>query len=111
MPPPHDDHDPSAPAAEALLRLLESAGLAEAAALCKVHAVWEQIAGATVSRHASPLQVRGAVLTVAVDAPTWAHELQYHKAELIARVKERAGLDLTDIRTRIGEALDDERHS
>ena len=54
----------------------------------KLMARWEKIAGKAVAKHARPARLRGKVLIVRVDQPTWMQELTFLKHEIMERIRE-----------------------
>ncbi len=47
-----------------------------------INKIWEKVAGKAASRHSSPAQIKGNVLVVNVDSPTWIYQLNIRKSEV-----------------------------
>ncbi len=70
----------------------------------RLMADWARIVGPQIAAHASPREVRGRTLWVAVDSSTWLHELTLFKPLLVEKVRARAGTArIQDVRFVIGE--------
>jgi predicted nucleic acid-binding Zn ribbon protein len=52
---------------------------------------WEEVVGATLAGHATPVRVEAGVLVVAVDQPPWATQVRVLGPRILARVAELAG--------------------
>ena len=52
---------------------------------------WEEVAGAEVAAHATPVRIAGGVLVVRVEDPGWATQLQYLRASLRDRANALLG--------------------
>jgi predicted nucleic acid-binding Zn ribbon protein len=77
------------PLATALAPL--QATLAPATLLAEVQRVWPEVAGAAISREASPAAERGGVLTIVCSASVWAQELDLMAPLLIERLNAAIG--------------------
>ena len=80
-----DRPDP-VPVAAALDRLASRLGAPGADALATVFTRWSDVVGPMVSAHTQPISLRGGVLVVAVDDPTWATQLRYLGASVVERL-------------------------
>lgn len=71
--------------------------------LRRIWQCWEEAVGKAVSQNTRPAALRGKRLIVNVASPTWLHQLQFLKDDLIDNLNRHAGKDLVeDIRFRIG---------
>lgn len=52
---------------------------------------WEEVVGATLAGHATPVRVEAGVLVVAVDQPPWATQVRALGPRILARIAELAG--------------------
>jgi predicted nucleic acid-binding Zn ribbon protein len=77
------------PVALALAPLRDA--LAPATLLAEVQRVWPEVAGAAVAREATPVAVRGEVLTIACSASVWAQELDLMAPLLLERLDAALG--------------------
>jgi hypothetical protein len=59
-----------------------------------VWARWSEIVGDAVARHAEPSSLKGGVLRVRADSPSWATEIGYLGDEIKASVNRTVGVDL-----------------
>lgn len=67
-------------------------------------AVWNEIVGERVAKHAQPLKMIDNTLVVRVDQSSWMHELQLMKPELLRRIHGHVEAKLIrDIRLEIGK--------
>lgn len=63
---------------------------------------WQQLAGADLAAHARPVVIRDQILTVGVDQPAWAVQIQYLSATLLRRVQEEVGEEqIKEIRVKV----------
>ena len=58
--------------------------------LATVFEAWEELVGAVVAAHTSPLRLVDGELVVAVDDPAWTAEMKFFSAELISRINTAA---------------------
>ena len=63
---------------------------------------WADAVGETVAEHARPVKLDGDRLLVEVDEPGWATQLRFLEADVIARLRSVAGLEVSrfDIRVK-----------
>ena len=47
---------------------------------------WEGVVGAEAARHCEPVGLRGDLLEIRVDSPSWSHHLGLHRTEILERV-------------------------
>ncbi|MPZ86762.1 MAG: DUF721 domain-containing protein [Nitriliruptorales bacterium] len=73
------------PIAEPLESFTASRGWATRLEGARVHIHWPEIAGEQLTRHAEPVRLHGGVLIVRAESSTWAAQIPYVAAELIAR--------------------------
>ena len=79
---------------EVLGELGEVLGVSSPAEIAKVWAEWRGIVGPGIAAHADPTSLRGGVLRIRVDSPTWATELGYLAGEIKGRVNRALGSPL-----------------
>ena len=60
-----------------------AAQIEPASELARVQRVWEEVAGAAIAAHCSPVSVRGGLLRVACDEAVWAAELELLAPDLL----------------------------
>lgn len=71
--------------------------------LSTVFGRWADVVGPDVAAHARPVSVKEGVLVVVVDDPTWASQLRWLGADLLARLAEAAGEPVADrLEVRVG---------
>lgn len=64
---------------------------------------WAEAVGPAVAENARPAAVKGRVLTVNVASSAWMQQLQFLKADLIAKLNRALGEErVADIRFRVG---------
>ena len=92
------------PLSSILDAFLESLRIPHVAFLVSLRKKWPEIAGALVSRNATPLSLRNGVLTVVVRNHAWAQELQMSKIPMLGRIRETVGerIPVSDIRFTVG---------
>lgn len=103
---PREERGPRA-VGDLIGRLKSQVGLGRsAAALERLEAAWVEAVGRRSAQGARLRSFRGGTLTVDVDSAALAHELGvYHRRALLARLRERSGLPVTELRLRVvGEA-------
>lgn len=74
------------PIAELLGTLIQRHGLTDEMRQRVVCLYWPEIAGDRFASKTSPLSFTEGVLHVAATSSSWVHEMQFHKAQLIARI-------------------------
>jgi predicted nucleic acid-binding Zn ribbon protein len=79
------------PIGEATRRLLRARGLDATVTLAEVLVAWDDIVGLQVAGHARPAALHAMTLTVEVDEPAWATQLQFLSGSLLAGLAERLG--------------------
>ena len=95
-------NDEPRPIGESLDRLLKSAkGGAGRRELGGVFGKWDVAVGAAVAAHVQPVRLDRKILTVAVDDPAWATQVQLLHDELLARVVAASGVELDGIEVRM----------
>jgi predicted nucleic acid-binding Zn ribbon protein len=73
-----------------------------ARSLAGVFGRWEDAVGPQVAAHARPAALVDGRLVVEVDHPTWATQLRFLEAELLARLRDIGGVDeVTSIELRV----------
>ncbi|MGH2756376.1 MAG: DUF721 domain-containing protein [Actinomycetota bacterium] len=69
-------------------------GMDGASAAGAVWSRWTEVVGGSVAHHAEPTSLRGGVLRIRTDSPTWATEIGYLADDIRARANEVAGRNL-----------------
>ena len=64
--------------------------------LIRVWHVWDSTVGDVISKNAKPAAFKGRILLVYVTSSIWVHQLQFLKAEMIAKLNEALGKSLID---------------
>ena len=64
--------------------------------LLRVDHIWDSIVGEVISKNAKPAAFKGRILLVYVTSSTWVHQLQFLKAEMIAKLNGALGKSLID---------------
>jgi predicted nucleic acid-binding Zn ribbon protein len=64
--------------------------------LLRVYHIWDSIVGEVISKNAKPAAFKGRILLVYVTSSTWVHQLQFLKAEMIAKLNGALGKSLID---------------
>jgi predicted nucleic acid-binding Zn ribbon protein len=88
--PPENDEGPRH-VGQAFRGYLRENGLGEVSRLAELSAIWTEIVGEDVARHASPRLLKGDILVVEVDHSTWAAELRFLAGEILRRIEETLG--------------------
>ena len=87
-----DHHEPEpAPMGVGLDRLVRHLGGSSADAMTTLFQRWSEFVGDTMGDHCRPVSLRGGVLLVAVDDPTWSTEVRFLETTLIARLNTEMG--------------------
>ncbi len=71
--------------------------------LTRVWHIWDEVVGRTIAANAQPAAFKGDLLLVHVTNPTWIHQLQFLKKDIISKLN--AALDkprVTEIKFKIG---------
>lgn len=79
------------PIGEATRRLLRARGLEATVTLGDVLDAWADVVGAPVAAHAQPRALHASVLTVEVDEPAWATQIQFLSGGILSSLAERLG--------------------
>jgi predicted nucleic acid-binding Zn ribbon protein len=79
------------PIGEATRRLLRARGLEATVTLGDVLLAWDDIVGPQVSAHAQPCALHASVLSVEVDEPAWATQIQFLSGGILSGLSERLG--------------------
>lgn len=67
-------------------------------------AIWDDVVGERIAKHAQPLRMMDLTLVVRVDHPTWMHELQMMKPQLLQKIHAHIAPKLIrDIRLEVGK--------
>ena len=71
--------------------------------LTRIWALWEEIVGRTVAQNVQPSAFKGKLLLVDVVSSVWLQQLQFVKADIIAKINDAFGEKVVDdIKFRIG---------
>lgn len=76
---------------DSLDRVARRLGVARASTLPAVFERWPDLVGDGVAARTRPRALRGTTLVVAVDDPSWATQLRWLEADLIARISAELG--------------------
>jgi len=79
------------PIGEATRRLLRARGLEATATLGDVLSAWDDVVGGPVAAHAQPRALHGSVLTIEVDEPGWATQMQFLSGTILEGLSQRLG--------------------
>lgn len=79
------------PLAAAIRKLLADRGWQQQAAVSSAFGRWEQIVGADVAAHATPVEINDGVLVVQADSTTWASALRFNQEVLIRQLNVELG--------------------
>ena len=79
------------PIGEATRRLLRARGLDATMTLAEVFGVWTDVVGAHVAAHVRPVGLHAVTLTVEVDEPAWATQIQFLSGTILQGLKDRLG--------------------
>jgi predicted nucleic acid-binding Zn ribbon protein len=79
------------PIGEATRRLLRARGLEATLTLADVIGAWDYVVGPQVAAHARPAAIHAATVTVEVDEPAWATQLQFLTGSILTGLSERLG--------------------
>jgi hypothetical protein len=86
-------------AESALEPLIRELGLESALRLHIIGSRWGSLFPGSVSLHSAPSMLKDGELLVNVDSPAWLHEISYHRAGIIVKLR---SLGVKDIRLRLG---------
>ena len=71
--------------------------------LSQVWSLWKSAVGDVIAKNTKPEAFKGALLLVHVTSPTWIHQLQFLKKDIINKVNQALGKELVqDIKFKIG---------
>lgn len=76
---------------EAVDAFLEQSNLAERAAVQRVIAQWDEVAGKAIADQTEAVWFKQGVFHIQIKTPAWKNELLYRKQELCTRINEWAG--------------------
>lgn len=63
---------------------------------------WSRIVGETIARRSRPAAVRGTTLFIEVENNVWMNEIQFHRNEIIRKIREEfPALEIDDIRLKL----------
>jgi hypothetical protein len=71
--------------------------------LSQVWSLWKSAVGDVIAKNTKPEAFKGKLLLVHVNSPTWMHQLQFLKKDIINKVNQALGKELVqDIKFKIG---------
>jgi len=71
--------------------------------LAQIWNLWDRAVGENIAKNARPEAFKGKLLLVHVTSSAWAHELQFLKSDIIAKVNEVLGKTLVEeIKFKVG---------
>jgi len=71
--------------------------------LTKIWRLWDEAVGETIASNARPAAFKGKLLIVHVISPTWIHQLQFLKNDLMSKLNDALGKPLVEeIKFKIG---------
>ncbi|MGD0082817.1 MAG: DUF721 domain-containing protein [Acidimicrobiales bacterium] len=79
------------PIGEATRRLLRARGLDASLTLSEVITAWADVVGEHVAAHVRPAAVHAVTLTVEVDEPAWATQIQFLSGSILEGLAARLG--------------------
>ena len=79
------------PVGASLDRVARRFGIGRASTLPAVFERWTELVGEGVGARTRPRSLRGTTLVVAVDDPSWATQLRWLEADLVARITTELG--------------------
>lgn len=85
-----DSRDPQ-PLSAATRDLAKTRGWSPRVAEGTVFARWPQVVGSQIADHATPVQLREGVLTVAAESTAWATQLRLVQSQLLAKIAAAVG--------------------
>ena len=86
-----------------LKTVIESSRQDSDAQLVRIWDLWDEVVGKVVAENAQPEAFKGTLLVVRVGSSPWAHQLQFMKSDIIAKVNEALGGDfISEIRFKVG---------
>lgn len=101
---PRRDGRGPAPLGTALSEALRQLGLVQRLQQARVVLDWPDTVGREIARHTRACSLRRGVLSVQVRTPAWAAQLAFFKADLIARLNQRAQAQIVqDIHWLVGD--------
>jgi len=79
-------------------QILASKGYDKKLQQYRAWAIWDEVVGPQIARHAQPLRIRESILEVRVENPTWMQQLQLLKPKILKELNGRLGeTSLSDI--------------
>ena len=74
---------------EALDIILRDCRIEAGSAYVSLFGIWESVAGVHIAAHCRPVDVQHGTLIVEADNPAWTAEIQYVRADIVDRLRER----------------------
>jgi predicted nucleic acid-binding Zn ribbon protein len=62
---------------------------------------WDHAVGAQIAAHVRPIKLDQATLLVEADTATWATQVKFLADTIITRLREEAGVEVSDIEVRV----------
>ena len=91
---------------EALKATLRKFGLKSKIEEARIFKHWEEVVGQRVALHTKPVVIKNRTLFINTSSPTWAHELNYIKKDIIDEINHFLGRKvIIEIRFQSGEML------
>ncbi|MDM8551183.1 DUF721 domain-containing protein [Desulfobacterales bacterium HSG2] len=79
----------------------------ESEEVLKIWSLWESVVGEAIAENARPAAFKEKLLLVNVSDPIWIQQLQFLKADMIAKINEALGKNLIeDIKFKVGPVDD-----
>ena len=73
----------------ALEKLIKSNNLEKGLEEQKAVDIWEKVVGSRINENTEPLSVESGVLSVKTSSPSWSHELQLQKPQILKKLNNR----------------------
>ncbi len=93
-----DDPRPITESLDGLLRDLRAGARHEVGG---VFGRWDEMVGPVVAAHVRPVKLDQGRLLVEVDEPGWATQLRFLEADVLARLRDGAGVELSGLDVRV----------
>lgn len=93
-----DDPRPITESLDGLLRDLRAGARHEVGG---VFGRWDELVGPVIAGHARPVKLDAGRLLVEVDEPGWATQLRFLEPDVLARLRDSAGVELSGLDVRV----------
>jgi predicted nucleic acid-binding Zn ribbon protein len=108
--PDEGPRDPGLRIGDATKYFLRARGLETTVTLADILSGWEGIVGPVVAAHAKPRALHGPTLTIEVDEPAWATEIQFQSGVILAGMSDLLGARApTALTVRVGRPVAEKR--